>query len=35
MFGRFHRVCAEVTFHPMGRRPALSGLLEESPLGDD
>jgi hypothetical protein len=35
MFGRFHRVCEEITFHPTGGRPALAGLLEGSPLGDD
>lgn len=35
MFGRFRRVCEEITFHPTGRLPALAGLLEGSPLGDD
>jgi hypothetical protein len=34
MFGRFHRICEEITFHPTGRRPALGDLLQ-SPLGDD
>jgi hypothetical protein len=34
MFGRYHRLCEEITFHPMGRRPALA-LLQGSPLGDD
>jgi hypothetical protein len=35
MFGRFHRVCKQITFHPTRRRPAFASLLEESPLGDD
>jgi ATP-grasp domain-containing protein len=35
MFGRFHRLCEEITFHPTGRRPALDRLLEQSPVGDD
>ena len=35
MFGRFHRICEQITFHPMSRRPALGDLLEDSPLGDD
>jgi hypothetical protein len=35
MFGRFHRICEQITFHPMSRRPALADLLKESSLGDD
>jgi hypothetical protein len=34
MFGRFHRICEQITFHPTSRRPALGALLPES-LGDD
>jgi hypothetical protein len=35
MFGRFHRFCGQITFHPAGRRPSLSDLLEDSASGDD
>lgn len=35
MFGRFHRICGEITFHPTRQRPPLRELLEGSLLGDD
>jgi hypothetical protein len=36
MFGRFHRLCAEITFHPVGHRlPDMDLLLAESASGDD
>jgi hypothetical protein len=34
MFGRFHRICEQITFHPTGRRPVFGELLE-STMGDD
>jgi hypothetical protein len=35
MFGRFHRICSEITFHPASHRmPNVKGLLTDT-LGDD
>jgi hypothetical protein len=35
MFGRFHRLCGEIAFHPASHRaPDLEGLLTDT-LGDD
>jgi hypothetical protein len=35
MFGRFHRLCGEITFHPASHRaPDIEGLLTDT-LGDD
>jgi hypothetical protein len=34
MFGRFHRICAEITFHPTGRHPLADHALEGSSTGD-
>jgi hypothetical protein len=35
MFGRFHRVCEEITFHPARGSPALQHAFEGSSPGDD
>jgi hypothetical protein len=35
MFGRFHRVCGEITFHPSRGSPALQHAFEGSSPGDD
>lgn len=36
MFARFHRLSAEIDFHPRGhRQPDVSRMLAEFPLGDD
>ncbi|MGZ5031771.1 MAG: ATP-grasp domain-containing protein, partial [Usitatibacter sp.] len=36
LFGRFHRLCGEITFHPRGhRQPDVALLLADSAAGDD
>ncbi len=36
MFARFHRICADITFHPRGHRePDVSMMLAEAAGGDD
>jgi hypothetical protein len=36
MFARFHRLCAEITFHPAGHRTrVLQRLAPDAPAGDD
>ena len=36
LFARFHRICADITFHPRGhRQPDVSLMLAEAAAGDD
>ena len=35
MFERFHRVCADIDFHPAGRATALAGSVTAAATGDD
>jgi len=36
LFARFHRICAQIDFHPRGHRvPALESLLAQAATGDD